>query len=148
MQQRIDALNDLRGALAALNISTNPALWEKEFLKEPNESVMASIESMDNSLSKLPLIQETYDAMVKEVYDEMYNVFGTRNDASAAAFASTYEAMLKRPENYIDIGLGLFDAAAVTAYAAPRAASSDAYGVFRLKRIAQYQAEKAAIINQ
>lgn len=91
-------------------------------------------------------IKTAYDLMVEDVYNEMENVFGTRNDVSASAFASTYEAMLKRPLSYIDIELGLADEAAVTAYAIARINASDAYGVFRLKRINQYQAEKAAIL--
>lgn len=92
-------------------------------------------------------INEKYNEMVKDVYDEMENVFGTRNDVSASAFAATYEAMLKRPENYIDALLGFSNEAEVTAYATSKIAASDGYGVFRLKRIAQYQAEKTAILG-
>lgn len=92
-------------------------------------------------------IKAAYDSMVSDIYDEMENVFSTRNDVSASAFASTYEAMVKRPANYIDGDLGLADEAAVTTYAEAKLALADTYGVFRLKRIAQYEAEKAAILE-
>lgn len=88
-----------------------------------------------------------YQEMVKDVYDEMNNVFGTRNDVSASAFAATYEAMIKRPDNYVGEDLGFVDTAAVIQYANAKLAASDAYAVFRMKRIAQFEAEKAAIQN-
>ena len=92
-------------------------------------------------------LKSVYETMVKDIYDEMKTVFGTSNDVSASAFAATWEAMLKRPANYVDVELGLSDVAAVEAYATAKISASDAYGVFRLKRIAQYQTEKAAIEN-
>ena len=88
-----------------------------------------------------------YNSMVKDIYDQMLVVFGTRNDVSASAFAATYEAMLKRPANYVDIDLGFVDEAAVTAYANSKISASDAYGVFRMKRIAQFEAEKQTILG-
>jgi hypothetical protein len=54
--------------------------------------------------------------------------------------------MAKRPVNYVG-NLGLVDEAAVTAYANAKIAEADAYAVFRLSRIAQFQSEKEAIIN-
>lgn len=146
MKTRIDNLKDLRGSLAALNISGNPALWEKEFLLNPDEAVMAQIEAKDAELAGAEAIMVAYESMVKDVYDEMENVFGTRNDVSAQATASTYEAMLKRPAAYVGMA-GLVDEAAVTAYATTKVAEADAYGVFRLNRIAQFQTEKESIFN-
>lgn len=105
----------------------------------------AEILKLRNEKNKKESLQNLYADMVEDVYNEMENVFGTRNDASAQAFAATYEAMLKRPASYIDEELGLADEALVLAHAEVKIASSDAYGVFRLKRIAQYQIEKAAI---
>lgn len=96
---------------------------------------------------KKPLVSKAYKSMVKDIYDEMFKTFGTRNDVSAAAFASTFEAMLKRPAHYVDASLGLVDEDAVLAYAASKVKASDDYGVYRLKRIGQYQAEKAALDN-
>lgn len=89
-----------------------------------------------------------YKEMVTDVYAEMATVFGTTNDVSASASAATFEAMKKRPANYVDVDLGLADEAAVTAYADSKLAASDAYGVFRMKRIGQYQAEKAVILGE
>lgn len=91
--------------------------------------------------------QSLYDEMVKDIYDEMEIVFGTRNDVSASAFAATYEAMIKRPASYIDAELGFNDEDAVLAYANSKLEASDAYGLYRLKRIGQYQAAKQAIEN-
>jgi len=88
-----------------------------------------------------------YQEMVADVYAQMLIVFGTKNDVSASAFAATWEAMKKRPTNYVDVDLGLVDEAAVTAFAGSKLSASDAYGVFRLKRIAQYQSEKSAILG-
>jgi len=111
------------------------------------DGVVVEDSSKVSDAGKEVLITEAYNSMVKDVYDEMENVFGTRNDVSASAFAATYEAMLKRPENYIDATLGFSSEAEVTTYAMSKISTSDAYGVFRLKRIAQYQAEKTAILG-
>ena len=88
-----------------------------------------------------------YNELVVDVYAEMNAVFGTTNDVSAAASAATFEAMVKRPASYVDAALGLNTEAEVTAYASARLDGADAYGIFRLKRIAQYQAEKTAILT-
>lgn len=88
-----------------------------------------------------------YNELVTDVYAEMSTVFGTTNDISASATASTYEAMSKRPAKYVDATLGFNSAAEVKAYADAKLDDMDAYGIFRLKRLAQYQAEKAAILN-
>lgn len=95
---------------------------------------------------KPKLIQAAYDEMVEDIYSEMLNVFGTRNDVSAAAFAATWEAMLNRPANYVDALLGLLDDASVIAYANSKLAASDVYGVFRLQRIGLFQSTKASIL--
>lgn len=92
-------------------------------------------------------VKEAYDQMVKDIYDQLEVTFGTRNDVSAAAFANTYEAMLKRPANYVDAEIGLADEAAVTAFAQGKIAEGDAYALFRIKRIAQYEAAKTAIMG-
>lgn len=93
-------------------------------------------------------VKDKYDEMVSDIYAEMLSTFGTTNDISASAFAATYEAMKTRPANYVDTDLGLADEAAVIAYADTKLAAADAYGVYRLKRIAQYQAEKAIILGE
>jgi stalled ribosome rescue protein Dom34 len=93
-------------------------------------------------------VKDKYDEMVTDVYAQMLSTFGTTNDISASAFAATYEAMKVRPANYVDTDLGLADEAAVIAYADTKLSAADAYGVYRLKRIAQYQAEKAVILGE
>lgn len=93
-------------------------------------------------------VKEKYDLMVVDVYAQMLSTFGTTNDISASAFAATFEAMKNRPANYVDVDLGLADEAAVIAYADSKLLAADTYGVYRLKRIAQYQAEKAVILGE
>jgi len=93
------------------------------------------------------LVTTKYHLMVRDIYEEMLVVFGTSNDVSASATAATWEAMVKRPVNYVSTDLGLADESAVTTYATAKLDEADAYGIFRLKRIAQYQAEKAAILT-
>jgi hypothetical protein len=92
-------------------------------------------------------VTEKYDLMLTDIYAEMYNVFDTESDISAMAFVATYEAMLKRPENYVDPELGFIDTTEVTTFANTKLQAADAYGVFRLKRRAQFTAEKAAILG-
>lgn len=87
-----------------------------------------------------------YDAMVKDIYDEMEKVFGTRNDVSAAATSSTYEAMLKRPNKYKN-ALGLSNASEVEAYANTKLDAVDAYAIFRIGRISKFTADKTAVMN-
>lgn len=101
----------------------------------------------DSEKEKELQIQAAYDSMVSDIYTQMESVFGTKNDVSASAFAATWEAMKKRPANYVDNELGLADEAAVTAYADSKLADADAYGVYRLKRITQYHTEKEGIEN-
>lgn len=102
----------------------------------------------DPAKEKEARITDAYNSMVKDVYDQMQIVFGTRNDVSASAFAATFEAMLKRPSSYIDATLGFNDEATVTAYATSKIIASDEYGVFRMKRIAQFESEKQTILGE
>ncbi len=124
------------------------------FLETEDDLEHPVVEEIDGELGlfedpvklKESLVAARYHLMVDDVYTEMKNVFGTDNDVSASAFAATWEAMLKRPAGYVDAELGLNSIAEVEAYAAAKIASSDAYGVYRLKRISQYQVEKASIM--
>lgn len=137
---------DARYNQACFNFSESEArvkkLWRDERPMPTQEELEAALAIAD----KERLIEVKYNEMVSDIYTEMFNVFGTRNDISAQATASTYEAMLKRPEAYAGMA-GLVDQAAVTAYATTKVAEADAYGVFRLNRIAQFQTEKDAILN-
>lgn len=96
--------------------------------------------------TKTEQIQVAYDLMVKDVYDQMETVFGTRNDVSAAATASTWEAMKSRPANYVGM-MGLMDEASVITYVDAKLLLADNYAKWRLTRIAQFQAEKATIMG-
>ena len=147
METRINNIKDLRRALAELKISGNPALWEINFLKNPGESVMVQIEEKDCEFSNAESITIAYNAMVKDIYDEMEKVFGTRNDASASASAATWEAMIKRPDNYVDVELGLTNESNVLSHAHAKIQIADSYGVFRMKRISQFETEKQEILN-
>ena len=137
---------------------------EKDCLKAEGTAISFNAKSVDLSESdivggavvqdltkkgakdKAKQIEAKYEELVNDVYDSMESTFGTRNDVSAAAFASTWEAMVKRPASFVDASLGLSDEAAVTAYATPKLAAADAYGVYRLKRIAQFESDKATIL--
>lgn len=92
-------------------------------------------------------VSNLYNEMENEVYDEMKKVFGTRNDASAQAFAATWEAMIKRPANYVDVELGFADEAAVNNFANIKLQAADTYGVWRMKRIAKFEADKNALLG-
>ncbi len=96
--------------------------------------------------TKAEQIQVAYDLMVKDVYDQMETVFETRNDVSAAATASTWEAMKSRPANYVGM-MGLMDEASVIAYVDAKLLLADNYAKWRLTRIAQFQEEKATIMG-
>lgn len=112
-------------------------LDENGFIKD------RAVESIDEDKKGMAIV-ELYNEMVKDIYAEMLAVFGTDNDVSAQAFASTYEAMAKRPANYVG-ELGLIDEAAVLAYANAEIAKADAYAIYRMNRILQFQTAKAAL---
>ncbi len=121
---------------------------EKKFWRDARPMpTQAELDAAEILVNKESQIKPMYDQMVTDIYDEMLRVFGTSNDVSVSATAATLEAMLKRPANYVSTDLGLVDEAAVTTYATAKLGEADAYGIFRLKRIAQYQTEKAAILN-
>lgn len=118
-----------------------------EFSSEENKEEIEAVLNQDiaSLIEKNDAIENLYREMVEDIYSEMKTVFGTSNDVSVAAFVATYEAMISRPENYIDESLGLASVADVEAYATAKLAASDAYGVFRLKRIAKFETDKAAL---
>jgi hypothetical protein len=119
-------------------------------LDENGFAKLKSVESYEIEKAKVLKEREVnslYEAMVKDVYDEMEVVFGTRNDVSAAATASTYEAMVKRPDNYVGALPGLDTKEAVLFFANEKLKNADKYGVSRMKRIAKFNADKAAVLN-
>ena len=90
-------------------------------------------------------VVDLYNAMSEEVLAGMSSTFGTDKTESASAFVSTWEAMTKRPANYIDASLGLDTEETVMAYATTRLTAVDAYGLYRLQLISKYKVDKAAI---
>lgn len=132
---------------ACFNFSEEEARAKKLWRDERPMPTLEQLQEAYREAEKEQLVSEKYNLMVQDVYEGMEAVFGTKNDVSAAAFAATWEAMLKRPNNYIDESMGFINEEAVVAYATEKLNASDAYGLLRLKRIAQYQAQKQAIEN-
>lgn len=127
--------------LGPVNFNPSCFLYSEEIAREKglwrDNRPMPTKEELE-SVRDVKDANELYEAMVKDIYDEMEKVFGTRNDASAMAFAATWEAMSKRPSSYVDPELGFNSEEEVTTYANLKIAESDAYGVFRLKRLNQF----------
>lgn len=92
-------------------------------------------------------LQALYDDMVTDIYNRMEQVFGTKSDMSALAYAATWEAMVKRPNKYRKMDLGFETVQEVLDYAQPKLEAADAYGVYRLKRLLKYERDKNAILN-
>lgn len=133
------------------NHESNPAMVVREIINNKDESVLiqyeeahAIIETAYNLESNIELL---YTNMVKDVYDSMELAFGTRNDMSVSASVATYEAMIKRPNKYIDVELGLADKASVEAYATAKLEAADTYAILRMKRIAKFQVDKDLLVN-
>jgi len=117
-----------------------------EFSTVENTKLQA-IADKEQAAAEAKVFTDLYNTMVADIYTEMNVVFGTLNDASASAFAATWEAMVKRPANYIDVDLGFSDESAVLSFANSKLLLADAYGVFRMKRLVQYEVEKTALLG-
>jgi len=98
-------------------------------------------------LEKEATIAGLYETMYDNVLEGMKSTFGTTRPETAAANAATWEAMIKRPANYIDADLGLLTVEDVTVYATSKLAAADAYGVYRLKLMAGFVAGKQAVLD-
>jgi hypothetical protein len=94
--------------------------------------------------AKSQAIQDLYDAMNADVINQMVVVFGTSNTASAQATKDTWNLMILKPQLF-EGKLGLTDVAAVITYASAKIAAVETYAVYRMERIAQFQADKAAV---
>jgi len=126
---------------------SNPLKYAMDHLEDEDQLIAYEADEVTRAAAegKATQLETLYNDLIQDIYGQLFQVFGTTNDASAAAFVSTYEAMSKRPANYIDPELGLPDEASVTTYANEKLAAADAYGIYRLKRLNQYKIEKAAI---
>lgn len=103
---------------------------------------------------------EAYQRMDKDVFDRMETIFGTRRPDSAAAFSETWQLMVNKPQLFAGVSGVIADKAVaglvrgqplttqtqVLAFANARIAEAEAYAVWRLQRIVQFQMERAAIM--
>ena len=111
-------------------------------------------------------IEAAYNSMVKDIYDELYNVFRTRQPETATAEKETWDDMLLTPANYASLGLtvdhqlnnadgtelfspgsALDTAEKITAYATRKLEQVRAYGPYRMQRKQQFYNERAAILG-
>jgi hypothetical protein len=101
------------------------------------------------AVAKQALVTAAYDRMNADVMAEMELVYGTAKSESATAYQLTWEKMAANPQLFAGeaAGLGFATVEDVVDFAMPKLAAADAYAVNRLKRIAQFQAEKAAILG-
>ncbi len=104
-------------------------------------------------------ITERYNEMNADVYEAMAALFGTSKSDSAQAYNETWKLMKEKPLLFHESGLkahkdvaGFVAGAAldtiqkVEDYAEACLAEVEAYGVWRMERIKQFQDEKAAIL--
>lgn len=105
-------------------------------------------------------VSEAYQRMDKDVFDKMEVVFGTRRSDSATAFSQTWELMRSKPDLFAGVAGVVADKAVgglqrgqpltttqqVLNFANGRIAEAEAYAVWRLQRIVQYQMERAQIL--
>lgn len=149
LKERFDSLNevDVREAMRELDCyEPNLAHFRNvELMKD--DSMMDAIEAkaLEHKAKREQLENKKrlYDVMVADIYAEMYRVFGTNSDASAQATASTWEAMQKRPANYIGT-MNFTTEAEIIAYAESKLLEADNYGKYRINRIEQYRQEVAS----
>lgn len=96
--------------------------------------------------AKLALVSEAYGRMDRDVYAEMERVYGTKKSDSATAFYLSWQDMLAAPDAYV--GAMFPSANAVSNYATLKLQLAREYSVWRLGRIAQFEAERAAILAE
>jgi hypothetical protein len=97
-------------------------------------------------------VTEKYSDMNSDVYAQMNTVFGTSKSDSAVAFKETWDLMVSHPEDYVnkamnDVGTIMTTELEVTTYAQTKLNAVRAYSVYRLERIQQFYAERAAILS-
>ena len=86
-----------------------------------------------------------YALLQKDVYAEMYNVFGTSDAHSANAKYETFKLMLTDPAFFENEGLfddddnALDTALKVTTYANAKMLEAKTYSVFRMKKIKEFK---------
>ena len=84
--------------------------------------------------------------MWDDILAQMQVVYGTSDMNSATAYYLTWQDQVAAPEAYVG---DLFPSAnAVSIYASGKLSEARAYAIFRISRIRQYGAEKAAILAE
>lgn len=127
-----------------------------EFVRlETDPSKVADLKSR----GKQAMISEAYHRLDKDLFDRLEFVFGTRRTDSAIAFAETWRLMDEKPELFLtmgmrvdrtDIGMSigapLNTVELIRQYASARKSQAEAFVIFRIQRIVQFQIERAQII--
>lgn len=130
-----------------------------------NEAIKAQVLA-DRAAAKTvqDAIETAYNSMKTDIYNELYEVFRTKEPATATAHYETWKKMKEAPTGYSSLGLKvdhqvnnadgteLFDPGSaldtdqkVVAYATRKVEQAEAYGVYRMQRLQQFQNEKAAL---
>lgn len=110
--------------------------------------------------TKEALVTASYNKMNEDIYEDMYNVYGTKNSDSAVAWQETFKNMKSSPALFSVLGLkaekavgsfsvgdALDDDAKIVSYAGAMLGSVTQYAIRRLQRIAQFKEERNAILN-
>jgi hypothetical protein len=99
--------------------------------------------------AKQALVTTAYNRMNEDVLAEMELVYGTTKSDSATAYQMTWEKMAAQPALFAGeaAGLGFATVEDVVDFVMPKLAAANAYAVRRLKRIAQFQAERKSILG-
>lgn len=108
---------------------------------------------------KTQQITDRYNEMNEDVFAQMESVFGTQRSDSATAYHQTWELMKAKPilfweqglkvhvaHGAFEIGDALDTVQKVEDYAEAALAAVEAYAVYRMNRIKQFQDERAAIL--
>lgn len=149
---RLAAIKHPASACASLNYP-NYAITFKKAIDERNGTLVSAIEVAGANIDKQIKVKDAYDQMNADVYDEMYQVFGTNNADSAVAYERTWEMMKSDPDSWSLLGLkdlsgnALDTAQKVTDFVTNKLASVEAYGKWRMQRIEQFRELRASILS-
>ena len=152
LRVRLNALKHGQSAAASLGHPNFSFLFNK-IIKEKDSNLVSQLEIKDIEIDKSVRVQNAYDQMSKDVYDEMYEVFGTNNADSAVAYERTWEMMKADPSAWSSLGLkdimgnALDTEQKVLDFANNRIEAVVAYGKWRMQRIEQFRELKASILS-
>lgn len=104
------------------------------------------IEAKELLRDKAKLVEAAYNKMNADVYQKMFETFGTKNAESAQANQATWALMIQSPEKFAGKIDGLSTSADVLAFATPKHEAAIAYGIWRENRINSFRAEREGIL--